>query len=86
MDWIETPDSTALEGFGYDAARRNLEVRFKHGKTYVYLNVPPATFEQMQAAESKGQFVTENVKGVFEFQDKRDLVRPPRVRVRSVRR
>ncbi len=91
MNWIQTPDSTALEGFGYDAARRNLEVRFKHGKTYVYLNVPPAVFKQMQAAESKGHFVTEHVKGTFEFQDKRDMGRPkrdlmrPRVRPRFAR-
>lgn len=82
MNWISTPDSTAIVGFGYDAARRYLEVRFKHGKTYVYLNVPPAIFDQMQKAESKGHFVTEKVKGKFQFQDKRDLERPrfdPRV-------
>jgi hypothetical protein len=91
MDWISTPDSTALDGFGYDAARRLLEVRFKHGKTYVYLNVPPPVFARMQAAESKGQFVTEHVKGSFEFQDKRDMGRPkrdlmrPRVRPRFSR-
>ena len=84
MNWIETPDSPAIEGFGYDAPRRNLEIRFKGGKTYVYLNVPPAIFDQMQHAEAKGPFVTERVKGVFEFQDKRDLVRP-RVRPRSPR-
>jgi hypothetical protein len=84
MNWIQTPDSAAIEGYGYDAARQYLEVRFKHGKTYVYLHVPPAIFDQMQAAESKGLFVTERVKGVFEFQDKRDLVRP-RIRPRPAR-
>lgn len=84
MNWISTPDSTALNGFGYDDARRYLEVSFKHGKTYVYLNVPPAIFARMQTAESKGQFVTDFVKGNFEFQDKRDLVRP-RVRTRLPR-
>ena len=78
MNWISTPDSNALDGFGYDQARRQLEVRFKHGKTYVYLNVPPAVFEQMQKAESKGRFVTEHVKGAFEFQDKGDMGRPKR--------
>jgi hypothetical protein len=91
MNWVSTPDSTAIEGFGYDPARRTLEIRFKHGKTYVYFKVPEAVFEQMQAAESKGQFVTEHVKGSYEFQDKRDVGRAkrdlvrPHVRVRFPR-
>jgi hypothetical protein len=84
MEWIHTPDSSAIDGFGYDAVRRTLEVEFKHGETYAYFKVPPGIFEEMKAADSKGHFVTERVKGVFEFQDKRDLVRP-RVRVRTPR-
>lgn len=84
MNWFDTPDSAALDGYGYDAPRRNLEVRFRSGKTYVYLNVPPAVFERMQEAEPKGQFVTDHVKNKFQFQDKRDMVRP-RVRVRLPR-
>ena len=54
MEWINTPTHRRIEGFGYDAARRNLEVSFKHGRTYTYLNVPPRVFAEMQAAESKG--------------------------------
>jgi hypothetical protein len=91
MNWISTPDCTALEGFGYDSARRTLEVRFKRGQTYTYFNVPEKVFDAMQAAPSKGQFVTEHVKGSYEFLDKRDVGRPkrdlvrPHVRVRFPR-
>ncbi len=91
MEWISTSDSSAIDGFGYDAARRTLEIRFKRGQTYTYFNVPKTVFEQMQAAPSKGHFVTEHVKGRYEFLDKRDVGRPkrdlvrPRVRVRSSR-
>jgi len=91
MDWISTPDCTAIEGFGYDAARRTLEVRFKRGQSYTYFNVPEKVFDAMQAAPSKGHFVTGHVKGKFEFLDKRDVGRPkrdlmrPRVGVRFSR-
>jgi hypothetical protein len=83
MNWISTPDSSAIEGFGYDAARRTLEIGFKSGQTYTYFNVPEKVFDAMQAAPSKGQFVTEHVKGKYEFLDKRDVGRPKRDLVRS---
>ena len=85
MEWIHTPDSSAIDGFGYDAAKRILEVQFKHGETYAYYRVPSSIFQEMQAADSKGRFVTERVKGVYEFEDKRDAVRPPHVRTRPSR-
>jgi hypothetical protein len=91
MNWISTPDSSAIEGYGYDVARRTLEVRFKSGQTYTYFNVPPKVFDEMQDAPSKGHFITDHVKGRYEFLDKRDVGRPkrdlvrPRVRVRFPR-
>jgi len=91
MSWISTPDSVAIEGYGYDAARRTLEVQFKSGQTYTYFNVPERVFDAMQDAPSKGHFVTDHLKGKFEFLDKRDVGRPkrdlvrPRVRVRPPR-
>jgi hypothetical protein len=82
MNWISTPDSSAIVGFGYDAARRMLEIRFKSGQAYIYSNVPEKVFDEMQAAPSKGHFVTDHVKGKYEFQDKRDVGRPKRDLVR----
>ena len=86
MNWISTPDSSAIEGFGYDASKRTLEIKFKHGETYMYFKVPETVFDQLVAAPSKGHFITEHVKGTYEFQDKRDAGRPPRVREKFSRR
>jgi hypothetical protein len=61
-EWISTPDSEAIEGFGYFAKRRELEVLFKHGEKYAYLNVPRRVFEQLRDAPSRGHFVAEVVK------------------------
>ncbi len=61
-EWIDTPASKAIDGFGYSSKRRELEIRFKHGETYVYLNVPQRVFMELYAAPSRGQFVAEVVK------------------------
>jgi hypothetical protein len=82
MNWISVSDSSAIEGFGYDEARRTLEVRFKSGQAYTYFNVPPKVFDAMQDAPSKGHFVTDHVKNKFEFLDQRDVGRPKRDLVR----
>jgi hypothetical protein len=67
MKWIQTPDSEAVLRFGYDPARRILSVTYHEGETYDYLLVPARVFAAMQAAPSKGQFVTAHVKGSYEF-------------------
>ena len=79
----------AQQGFGYDVALRTLEIKFKSGQNYTYFNVPEKVFDAMQDAPSKGLFITEQIKGRYEFLDKRDVGRPkrdlarPRDRVRS---
>ena len=62
MEWISTPDSEAIDGFGYRASVRELEVKFKHGETYAYLRVPRRVFDALRAAPSRGRFVAEIVK------------------------
>ena len=57
--WISTPDSEAIEGFGYSSARRELAVRFRHGLTYTYLKVPQRAFDEMCDAPSRGAYVAE---------------------------
>jgi hypothetical protein len=83
MNWISVSDSSAIEGFGYDEARRTLDVKFKSGQAYTYFNIPPKVFDAMQGAPSKGHFVTEQVKGKYEFMDKRDVGRPKRSLIRD---
>jgi KTSC domain len=56
-------DSTSVAALGYNPERRELYVRFKSSsRLYIYIGVPPSTFEQLRAADSKGRFVNEVVK------------------------
>lgn len=66
-DWVETPESSNVARFRYIEADRVLSVEFKSGATYNYYDVPEVVFEQMRAAGSKGQFLAQNVKGVYRY-------------------
>lgn len=67
MDWINTPESSNINRFRYDSKSQILIVEFKHGGTYNYYDVPPAIFEQMKTAVSKGQFLAQVVKGTYRY-------------------
>ena len=55
MDWIETPQSSNVKRYRYDAEEQTLTVEFNHGGTYRYFGVPPETFASLRAAVSVGR-------------------------------
>ena len=57
MDWIDTPSSSNLLRFAYDAETKTLSVQFRAGGLYEWYDVPEETFEMMKAAPSKGRFL-----------------------------
>ena len=67
MNWIATPESSNITGFGYVKETQVLTVEFNNGGLYNYYDVPETLFEQMQAATSKGQFLAQNIKGRFRY-------------------
>lgn len=68
MPGMQPLDSRSLAALGYDAARRELHVRFRDsGDAYAYEGVPPAVYEQMLAAESRGKFLNEHIKGRYPY-------------------
>ena len=67
MNWIETPESSNIVRFQYDEQNRVLRVEFKNGSLYGYYDLPASVFESMQAAESKGQFLAQQVKGRYRY-------------------
>jgi hypothetical protein len=67
MKWIDTPESSNVNGFGYEESTQILTVTFKSGGEYQYYDVPQSVFEQMQAATSKGQFLAQNIKGHYRY-------------------
>jgi hypothetical protein len=65
-------DSTNLASAGYDHDARVLEIEFKSGAVYRYLAVPPAVFEELMRAASKGRFFSREIRGKYEFQRVRE--------------
>lgn len=57
--------SSALSSVGYDEVSATLELEFKSGSVYDYHGVPPDVFRELMDAESKGRFVTSNIKGRY---------------------
>jgi hypothetical protein len=54
--------SSNVYSVGYDAEKRRLEVEFVNGGVYEYLDVPPEKHEALLAAESKGRYLTQQIK------------------------
>ena len=67
LNWVETPESSNIIKFGYDAEKQELQVTFKGGKTYSYAAVPPELAEQFRQSPSKGKFFSAHIKTAFEF-------------------
>ena len=67
MNWIDTSESSTIAGFGYEEDSHVLTVEFKNGGRYRYFDVPTTVFEQMTAASSRGQFLAQNIKGVYRY-------------------
>lgn len=67
MNWISTPESSNVAGFGYDSKSEVLTVEFMQGRRYNYYDVPLMIFEQMRMATLKGQFLAQNIKGKYRY-------------------
>ena len=61
-------DSTNVEAIGYDKDTQQLHVRFlKSGATYVYYDVEEWVFDEFRQAESKGGYVHDHLKKVYDY-------------------
>lgn len=60
-------ESTAVAAVGYSGPLRLLLVRFTgdDGRTYLWFDVPPETYDALGAADSVGRFVNKEIKGRF---------------------
>ena len=57
--------SSVLAAVGYDAERRLLEIEFRSGAIYRYLEVPEEIHKRLLAAESKGHFFGAAIRDKF---------------------
>lgn len=62
----EPVDSSNIDSIGYDAGERILEVEFRNGGVYRYLDVPEEIYTALNESASVGSFLFREIKGVFE--------------------
>ena len=61
----EPLSSTALSAAGYSKRLHVMELEFRNGAIYRYLDVPAAIYREFQLADSKAQYYVWHVKGQY---------------------
>lgn len=66
-EWIHRQPvvSSCLSSVGYEAGSRTLEVEFRSGGVYRYLEVPTCVHESLMKAPSTGRFFATNIRDRF---------------------
>lgn len=54
--------STVIRRFDYDADSRRLEIEFRTGRRYAYLDVPAEEFARMRTAFAKGVYFNRRIR------------------------
>jgi len=74
----EVVGSSQVEAAGYHAESQTFAVRFKRtAAVYHYKAVPAEVAHAFDEADSKGRFIGEQIKGVFEFEKVPDTAGQP---------
>lgn len=63
----EAVDSSNIASMGYDTEHMVLEVEFRNGSIYHYVEVSPDLWVAMQEAPSAGQFLNQSIKPIHDF-------------------
>jgi hypothetical protein len=61
-------ESSALAAVGYSKKLRALEIEFRNGSVYRYLEVPLDVYEALLKAHSKARFYDENIRHKYRSQ------------------
>lgn len=59
--------SSNIASIGYDENSSTLEVEFLNNTIYQYFDVPQHIYKGLMQADSQGQFLAQNIKGVFRY-------------------
>ena len=59
--------SSNVASIGYDDESKTMEVAFHNGATYQYFDVPGSVFENFRNAESQGNFLHREIKGIYRY-------------------
>jgi len=61
----EPVESSSLSSVGYDARKRLLEVEFRNGGVYRYLDVPEDEYQALKGAGSLGRHLNHEIKPFY---------------------
>jgi hypothetical protein len=67
MDW-EPLNSSVFASVAYSPATQTLYLRFHSGETYCYFEFPPEEYRNFFAADSKGQYFSNNIRDRYRFE------------------
>jgi hypothetical protein len=59
--------SSNISSVGFDSDTQTLEIEFTNGNIYQYFDVPVTVYEELMQAESKGKFLSTQIKGVYRY-------------------
>lgn len=77
-------ESSSIRSIGYDAQAAELWIEFHSSPDpYVYFEVPPEVYDELEEAGSKGEYVNLMIKPSYDFEHRR---RPTGVSGRAKRR
>ncbi|MGM0397605.1 MAG: KTSC domain-containing protein [Halobacteriota archaeon] len=64
----EPVESSIIESVGYDPDEGILEIEFKEGGLYRYLDVPESVYAGLMAVDSHGSYHAEHIKHSYPFE------------------
>jgi hypothetical protein len=59
--------SSSIASVGYRPSSRTLELEYRGGGVYQYLDVPPREYDSLMRVDSKGRFVNARIKGRYRY-------------------
>jgi hypothetical protein len=71
MNWVAV-DSSVFASGAYRVDQPQLFLRFHSGKVYRYFGFPSEQYAELLAAESKGGYFAESIRGKFLYEEIRE--------------
>ena len=59
--------SSVIASYAFNPEKSELTVEFLSGLVYVYIGVPESVYLEFKSARSKGSFLNQRIKGVYNF-------------------
>ena len=68
MEWVPV-DSRAFAAVAYEDGKHQLCIRFHSGKIYCYFDFPRYQYDELLAADSKGTYFADHIRGKFLYEE-----------------